>query len=116
MGDDVTSKSAPAAPLDAQQTPKRPKHKRMNSDDTERPASAQRKRDDSVGHSDVEAEQESSDDEEADPSAQIANFDWDDLHQRYHDAIKDCSAEEARLMQEWESLMKVLLCLVAQRK
>ena len=105
------SKSEPAAPLDAQPTPKRSKHKRMNSDDTERPASAQHKRDESAGHSDVETEQESSD-EEADPSAHIANFDWDDLHQRYHDAIKDCSAEEARLMQEWESLMKVLLYLV----
>ncbi|KAF2622788.1 hypothetical protein BU25DRAFT_415034 [Macroventuria anomochaeta] len=104
--DDVASKSEPAAPPDGQQTPKRPRHKRVNSDDTERPASAQRGSDDSEEHPDVEAEQEASDEEDADPAVQIANFDWGDLHQRYHEAINQCSQEEAGSMGEWNSLME----------
>ena len=110
--DDAAFKSEPAGPQEAQQTPKRPKHKRVNSDDTERPASAQHDRDDSEEHSDVEAERGVSDDEEADPAVQIANFDWDHLHHEYHEAIRQCSQEEAELMEEWTSLMEVLLCQV----
>ena len=109
MDDDLESKYKPIAPQEVQQTPKRRKHKRINSDDTERPASAQRDRDDSEQHSDIEVEQKLPDDDEADPAAQIADFDWEHLHQRYHDAIKTCSDEEAELMQEWSNLMEVLM-------
>lgn len=112
--DDISSKSepvalqdAPVAPLDVQQTPKRSKHKRVNSDDTERPASAQRDRDGPEEHSDIEAEQEVSDDGDADPAEQICDFDWEHLHERYHNAINQCSQEEAELLGEWTSLMEV---------
>lgn len=110
MDDDLALKSEPAAPQNTQQTPKRLKHKRVNSDDTERPASAQRDCDESEEHSDIEAEQGLSDDEDADPAVQITNFDWEDLHQRYHEAINQCNLEEAELMEEWASLMEVLMC------
>lgn len=109
MDDDLDSKYEPIVPQEVQQTPKRRKHKRINSDDTERPASAQRDSDDSEQHSDIEVEQKLPDDDEADPAAQIADFDWEHLHQRYHDAIKTCSDEEAELMQEWSNLMEVLM-------
>lgn len=85
-------------------------HKRVNSDDTARPASAQQNRDDSAEHSDAEAELEVSDDEATDPAVQIANFDWDDLHRRYHAMISTYSHEEAVLMDEWANLMEVLPC------
>lgn len=112
MDDSAASKSEPVASQDVQQTPRRPKHKRVGSDDTERPASAQRIHDDSEEQSDIEAQQESSDDENVDPAAQIANFDWEELHKRYHDEIDRCSEEEIKLSDEWESLMKVL-CLTS---
>lgn len=112
--DDPASKSEPVAPQeqqqapDVQQTPKRPKHKRVNSDDTERPASAQRdRRDGSVERSDVEAELDHSD-EDADPAEPIADFDWQGLHEEYHAAINQCSQEEAELMHEWSGLMEVI--------
>jgi len=111
--DDPASKSEPAATQEQQQsqdvqTPKRSKHKRVNSDSTERPASAQRgRRDGSVERSDVEGELELSD-EDADPADPIVDFDWDELHQKYHDAINQCSQEETELMGEWSSLMEVL--------
>ncbi|KAF3040627.1 hypothetical protein E8E11_005498 [Didymella keratinophila] len=84
--DDSASKSEPAAPQEGQQsrdvqTPRRSKHKRVDSDSTERPASAQRDgRDGSSEHSDVEAELDPSD-EDADPAEPIVNFDWDELHE-----------------------------------
>lgn len=110
--DDTAPKFEPAAPQDQQQsqdvqTPKRSKHKRVNSDSTERPASAQRdRRDDLVQHSDVEAELDLSD-EDADPADSIVDFNWDELHQKYHDAINQCSQEETELMGEWLNLMEV---------
>ncbi|KAJ4314209.1 hypothetical protein N0V94_006567 [Neodidymelliopsis sp. IMI 364377] len=80
----------------------------MKSDDTERPASAQQNHDNLEEHSNVDEGQEPSDDEDLDPAAQIVDFDWDDLHQRYHVKINACHEEEFELMQEWESLMEVL--------
>lgn len=111
--DDPASKSEPAAPQEQQQSqdvqmPKRSKNKRVNSDSTERPASAQRdRRDDSIEHSDVEAGPDLVD-KDADPADPIVDFDWQDLHVRYHQAINRCSQEEAELMNEWSSLMEVL--------
>lgn len=107
MEDNVALKSEPAAPQDAQRTPKRSEHKRMNSDDTERPATAQRDRDSAEEQSDIETEQSPSDDD-ADPAVQIATFDWEALHQQYHAAINECSQGEAELIREWASLMQVL--------
>lgn len=112
--DDPASKSEPAAPQEQQQSqdvqrPMRSKHKRVASDSTERPASAQRDRHDgSVEHSDVEAEPNVSD-EDVDPADPIVDLDWQDLHERYHEAINKCSQEEAELMDEWSSLMEVPL-------
>ncbi|XPS70357.1 hypothetical protein M3J09_002578 [Ascochyta lentis] len=100
------SNSEPVAPHDAQQTPERPEYKRINSDDTARPASAQHDRDNSEEHSDIEAEHESSENEDSDPATQIANFDWNRLHDQYHIAINNCSQEEAKLMQDWSNLME----------
>ncbi|KAF1360484.1 hypothetical protein EJ07DRAFT_177196 [Lizonia empirigonia] len=105
MEDNVALKSEPAAPQDAHQTPKRSEHKRMNSDDTERPATAQRDRDSAEEQSKIETEQNPSDDD-ADPAEQIAIFDWEALHQQYHAAINECSQGEAELMREWASLMQ----------
>ncbi|UPX11781.1 uncharacterized protein EKO05_0002369 [Ascochyta rabiei] len=110
--DGITApKSETAAPQDGQQTPKQPQHNRIASDDTERPASAQRIHDDSEEHSDIEVEPESSEIEDTDPAMQIAGFDWNGLHERYHAAIDGCSQEEAALMEEWSNLMKVLCFL-----
>ncbi len=111
--EDDASKSDPVAPQDIPQTPNRPKPKRVNTDETERPASAQQERDGSDYHAGSE-QNASDDDEEPDPATPIADFDWNDLHQRYHDAISNCSREEDELMQEWTNLMEVLLCYFAR--
>jgi hypothetical protein len=98
-------KSEPSLTQDAQtvQAPLR----RINSDETERPPSAQRTQDQVEEQTDANDE-EQSEDEDSDPAEKIENFDWDELHARYHEAIKKCHGEEADLMQEWESLMAVL--------
>lgn len=109
--DEPASKSEPVAPQEQQQAydvQKRPKHKRVHSDDTERPASAQRNhRDSSIERSDIEAELDHSDDE-GEPSEPIRDFYWQDLHERYHAAINQCNQEEVELMHEWSGLMEVL--------
>jgi hypothetical protein len=81
-------------------------HRRTSSSGTERPTSAQLSHDSTSEQKDrmVAGEQ---DDEDSDPADKIADFDWDDLLKRYHDAINQCSAEEAQLMEEWTSLMNV---------
>jgi hypothetical protein len=81
--------------------------RRINSDETERPPSAQQTQDESDERIDANEEVQSAD-EDSDPAGSIVNFDWDDLHHRYHEAIKKCHGKEAELMQEWESLMAVL--------
>lgn len=105
------SKSAHAVSQELQQTPNRPRHEREISNETERPGSAQRGRDDSEERLNIEAGEDALDEEEADPAVQIADFDWDDLHERYHDAIKKTSREEEALMQEWAGLMEVLFTI-----
>lgn len=101
MEDKPSAKSEPPATKDAEAS--RPAHKRMNSDDTARPPSAQQ-RDDDTGEeqSDVNSEDESIDNGPADP---ISDFDWDDLHSRYHAAMDKCHGEENELMLEFDSLM-----------
>jgi len=84
----------------------KPPLRRISSEDTERPPSAQQVHDDVDDH--VEDDEE--DDEEelgADPAEQIVDFDWDELHQRYHQAMQGCHEHEGELAQEWESLMNV---------
>lgn len=106
--EDSKVKSDDAVSQDLQPTSGQPRHERINSDETERPPSEQRIREGSTQHSDVESEQSASSDEEADPSVEIEHYDWEDLHQQYHDAIKKCNLEENDLMKEWASLMEVL--------
>lgn len=107
--DNPTSRSEPAAQEEQQVSPDVQTPQRVNFDRPERPISAQRnRRDGSVEHSDIEAETDLSD-EDADPADPIVGFDWQDLHEKYHAAIKQCSQEEAELMNEWSSLMEVPL-------
>jgi hypothetical protein len=89
----------------------KPPPRRVSSEETERPPSAQQmQRDDEVTD---ENDEENDDDEEqeidSDPAEVIVDFDWDELHRQYHDAMKHCHSEEGELAAEWESLMSVLL-------
>ncbi|KAF1836658.1 hypothetical protein BDW02DRAFT_566750 [Decorospora gaudefroyi] len=81
-----------------------PPLRRVGSNETQRPASARRSHDGVDEQADVNAE-DLSEEENTDPAERIEDFDWDDLHHRYHEAIKKCHGDEAELMQEWESLM-----------
>jgi hypothetical protein len=108
MDADPACKSEPSFTQDAQ--PTRPARRRVNSDDTERPPSAQRTQDEVDGQADANAG-EQTEDEDSDPAGRIEDFDWEDLHVRYHEAMNGCHNEESELMQEWESLMAVLLSL-----
>ncbi|KAF2636620.1 hypothetical protein P280DRAFT_472848 [Massarina eburnea CBS 473.64] len=84
-------------------------HRRADSGETERPASAQLIHGTDTNE-EVEEEEEEEDDEEeeeedwnaADP---VAEFDWEGLHRRYHEVINNASEEEAALMEEWNQLM-----------
>jgi hypothetical protein len=84
--------------------------RRVSSDETERPPSAQRTKDEVNDQADADTGEQSEDDD-SDPADRIENFDWEDLQLRYHQAMKDCHNEESELMQEWENLMAVLLSL-----
>jgi hypothetical protein len=59
----------------------------------------------------LEPGQSEADDSEddVDPADQIMDFDWDELHERYHQTINNASAQEQELMQEFAQLMEVLL-------
>ena len=102
------AKSEPPPSQEAQAV--RPPMRRMHSDETERPSSAQRTKDEVDDEADAAAEQQS-EDEESDPAEKIVDFDWQDLEARYHDAMKTCHNQEDLLMQEWDNLMNVQLPL-----
>ncbi|KAL1603986.1 hypothetical protein SLS60_005578 [Paraconiothyrium brasiliense] len=51
-----------------------------------------------------ESEEEESE-EEVDPAEEIEDFDWDELHERYHRAIGTASAQELELLHEFAQLM-----------
>ncbi|KAG9188670.1 hypothetical protein G6011_07375 [Alternaria panax] len=102
MDTDRASKSEPPPTQDAQAV--RPARRRVGSDETERPPSAQRTQDEVDDQVDA-ASKEQAEDEDSDPAQSIDDFDWDDLHLRYHKAMEGCQNEESELMQEWESLM-----------
>lgn len=89
---------------------KRPVLRRVSTGETERPPSAQQARGDADVAFDTSEDNEM-EEEDSDPADRIADFDWEDLHTRYHEAIKKCSEDEEALMQEWESLMSVRLHL-----
>jgi len=81
----------------------RPVVKRVDSDETERPPSAQQRHDD---ESDERSDAMSEDDPAIDdPAHRLSAFDWNDLHARYHAAISKCQGEENELMQEFQNLM-----------
>lgn len=101
MGNDPESEAEPPR-QDAQNS--RPPHRRVGSDETERPHSAQQTQHDTDSHI-SETSEEESDEDDLDPAHRIDDFNWEDLHHRYHEAVKVCHGEEAALMEEWESLM-----------
>jgi hypothetical protein len=77
----------------------------VNSEETERPPSAQQVHRDSDEHADEDDEEEL----DSDPAEKIADFDWNALHERYHQVMDGCHDAEGELAQEWESLMNVQL-------
>ncbi|KAH7076808.1 hypothetical protein BKA63DRAFT_290654 [Paraphoma chrysanthemicola] len=79
----------------------KPPLRRVNSEDTERPPSAQRVHDETDEHIEEDSEEEL----DADPADKIVDFDWNALHERYHQAMAGCHDEEGELAKEWESLM-----------
>jgi hypothetical protein len=83
----------------------KPRLRRVASDETERPPSAQQLQ----RPEDEDDHEDDSDGIDSDPAETITDFDWDGLHQRYHNAMQDCHEQEAELAQEWESLMEVPL-------
>jgi hypothetical protein len=87
----------------------RPSHKRVSSDDTERPPSAQQVRKDSDQNAEEDDDEIDEDDVDSDPAQEIEDFDWNELHGRYHEAMNKCRTQEGELAEEWESLMNVLL-------
>lgn len=112
MGNDPESEAEPPR-QDAQNS--RLSHRRVGSDETERPHSAQQTQHDTDSHISETSEEEESDEDDSDPAHRIGDFDWEDLHHRYHEAMKVCHGEEAALMEEWESLMTVI-CAAPQNR
>ncbi|KAF1969030.1 hypothetical protein BU23DRAFT_478396 [Bimuria novae-zelandiae CBS 107.79] len=100
-----THKSEPVemAPT-AGETPAPSKLKDPSDDD--RPPSAQQAQ--QVPEEDApepdEGEGETSEDD-IDPAEQIEDFDWNKLHEKYHEAMNDASAQENALMVEFAQLM-----------
>jgi hypothetical protein len=99
MDNRLQSKSEPAVTQNEEGA--KPPLRRIGSEDTERPPSAQQ------AHEDTDEEEEEAID--SDPAEKIVEFDWDALHGRYHRAMETCHDEEGKLAQEFESLMAVLL-------
>ena len=84
----------------------KPPLRRVSSDETERPPSAQQAQGDAHDHV-HESDEEDEEELDSDPAETIADFDWDALHERYHNAMNGCHEQEGELAQEWESLMNV---------
>ena len=98
-------KSEPPQGQDAQGS--RPPLRRTASDETARPPSAQQSQHNADDQNSSNGEEESEEDD-SDPADRIADFDWEELHHRYHDAMNGCHGEEEELMQEWQNLMAVI--------
>jgi hypothetical protein len=106
--EEMDSQSRQSEPPPTQNDAARPPPRRVSSEETERPPSAQKDADEHTEFEDGEDEENI----DFDPAEKIADFDWDDLHGRYHQAMERCHAQEGELAQEWESLMNVLLHLL----
>lgn len=85
---------------------RQPVQSRVSAAEVEQPPSAQQPQPDAEEEAEPEEEVE---EDESGPAEKIASFDWEDLLQRYHDQVGSCQGQERALMEEWESLMKVLL-------
>lgn len=107
MDNDARTKSEP--PLTQQEEANKSALKQMSSEGAERPPSAQQhQKFTSDEHADEQDDIETEDEElHSDPAEAIADFDWEDLMLRYHRAMDDCTGEEGKLAEEWESLMNV---------
>jgi hypothetical protein len=91
----------------------KPPPRRVSSEETERPPSAQQmQRDDDDVSDEDDEENDDDEDMDSDPAQMIVDFDWDELHRQYHDAMNTCQAEEGELVQQWENLMNVQLRLL----
>lgn len=77
------------------------------SDDKRPPSGQQAKRPSEVEGPAQNEDEGASLEEDIDPADQIDAFDWDALHERYHEAMTNASAQEAALMQEFAQLMNV---------
>ncbi|KAF2874852.1 hypothetical protein BDV95DRAFT_300492 [Massariosphaeria phaeospora] len=105
------------APVDHKASSSRPHLPRASSADTERPPSAQRVRGAhtpprnansvvDLGDGDGDrSDDEEDDNETAGPAEKIADFDWNELAERYHEATTACEQDEEKLMEEWQRLM-----------
>jgi hypothetical protein len=91
-------------PATQNEEPSKPALRRVSSEETERPPSAQQIQREGDASDEDEEELKG---EELDPAVQIANFDWDALHHKYHAAMDTCHTEEGQLADEWDSLMNV---------
>lgn len=54
--------------------------------------------------------------DDVDPADEIGDFDWDDLHERYHKTISTASEQEKELLQEFAELMHVLFACILKCK
>lgn len=98
----------PESPTTKDAESSRPSLRRVSSDETERPPSAQQVHNDTDEQVSTSGEDDS-EAEDSSPSERIVDFDWNDLHERYHKAINKCQGQETELIEEWETLMTVLL-------
>lgn len=112
MDDAPHPKSEPATQVEKESKPPTTL-RHVHSDDTERPPSAQQVHIDeekNVDEKDEDYDENEDDDDEeldSDPAEPVVDFDWENLHQRYHEAMQGCHDHEAELTQEWEQLMNV---------
>lgn len=107
MDDQYRPKSEP--PVTQNDDAARPSHRRVSSEDTERPPSGQQVRKDSDQDEEENDDEMEEDDSDCNPAEKIKDFDWNELHGRYHEAMDQCHTQEGELAEEWESLMNVLL-------
>ncbi|KAL5459145.1 hypothetical protein PMIN06_002996 [Paraphaeosphaeria minitans] len=56
-------------------------------------------------HPEPGEEEDYDSEDDADPADEIVDFDWEGLHERYHEAISTASAQEQDLLQEFTKMM-----------
>ena len=85
---------------------------REDSGDTERPPPSNQQtatieKEPRTNTNDNDEKEQEEEDDDSDPSEPVKPLDWSKLEQQYHDSMKQCSQDEAALMQEWSELMNV---------